>query len=53
MNRVTYFALRCLLDALRDEERKHWEEAGEPPIGHLYNIIVQLDGWCAEVAKDY
>jgi len=36
MNRTHYNALRRLLDYVREDERKSWEEAGEPTIGHIY-----------------
>ncbi len=53
MNNRTYSALRRLLDYVMEDERKSWEEAGEPPIGHIYLDILALDDWAQEVAKDY
>lgn len=53
MDRKTYHALKRLLNYVMDDERKHWEEDDEPPVGHIYLDILALDDWAQEVAKDY
>ena len=45
MDNKTYNALRRLLDYVRADERKSWEEEGKPPVGHIYNDIIALDDW--------
>lgn len=52
MDSETYLSLQSLLDYVREDECRDWEESGRP-FNHIYLDIVRLDGWAQEVAKDY
>ena len=44
MNNHELIALQEVIDYLHDDERKHWEEEGEPK-KHIYSSIQILVEW--------
>ena len=45
MDIETIESLREILDYLRPDERKHWEEAGKPASGHIHHDITRVTAW--------
>ncbi len=52
MDKQTYFALRRIVEYLKEDERRHFEESNKP-IDHIYRDVVSLESHLDEIAKDY
>ena len=42
MTKAEFTALKMLVDYNKNDEFFHWQEAGKPKTGHIYNYISDL-----------
>lgn len=45
MTKGQFASLKMVRDYFLPDERKHWEEAGKPETGHIYNDLERLDDY--------